>query len=115
LFQEQSKSLREWAKNITSVRENGKSIAAEYGEKLVSAFRTMKDVTSFLLDHWKEIAAIWGSFKLASWTMSPGGAAGGLTSMLGALGPESRAALWECYTLVFKAWPRISTKRSRKD
>ena len=92
LFQEQSKSLREWAKNITRVREDGKSIAAEYGEKLVSAFRTMKDVTSFLLDHWKEIAAIWGSFKLASWTMSPGGAAGGLTSMLGGLGPAAGAA-----------------------
>ena len=77
LFQEQSKSLREWAKNITRVREDGKSIAAEYGQKLVSAFRTMKDVTSFLLDHWKEIAAIWASAKFASW-MGPGaGAAAG--------------------------------------
>jgi len=87
LFQEQSKSLREWAKNITSVRENGKSIAAEYGEKLVSAFRTMKDVTSFLLDHWKEIAAIWGTMKFASW-MGPGtaGGAAGLGGLAPAIG-----------------------------
>jgi hypothetical protein len=77
LFQEQSKSLREWAKNITKIREDGKSIAAEYGEKLVSAFHTLKDVTAWLYDHWKEIAAIWASAKFASW-MGPGaGAAAG--------------------------------------
>jgi hypothetical protein len=92
LFQEQSKSLREWAKNITKIREDGKSIAAEYGEKLVSAFHTLKDVTSFLLDHWEQIAVIWGSFKLASWTMNSGGAAGGLASVFGGLAPAAGAA-----------------------
>ena len=76
LFQEQSKSLREWAKSITSVRENGKSIAAEYGEKLVSAFHTLKDITAFLLDHWKTLAVIWGSMKFASWMGGAGGAGG---------------------------------------
>ena len=78
LFQEQSKSLREWAKNITKIREDGKSIAAEYGEKLVSAFHTLKDVTAFLYDHWKEIAAIWGTMKFSSWMgMGAGATAGG--------------------------------------
>ena len=76
LFKEQTKSLREWAKNITRIREDGKSIAAEYGQKLVSAFHTLKDITAFLLDHWKTLAVIWGSMKFASWMGGAGGAGG---------------------------------------
>jgi len=97
VFQDVAKSLKSWAHEISHVREDGKSIASEYGRDLVSAFHTLKDVTAFLYDHWKEIAAIWGSMKFASW-MGPGafdgGAAGGagtvVTTVTGRLSEFAR-------------------------
>ena len=76
VFKDVSQSLQSWAKSITRVREDGKSIAAEYGEKLVSAFHTLKDVTSFLVENWKTLAAIWASMKFASWMPVGTGATG---------------------------------------
>ena len=88
VFQEITHSLQTWAKEISHVRQDGSTIVQEYGQDLVSAFHTMQDVTGFLLDNWKEIAAIWASFKLTSW-MGAGsmGGKGGLARALGAMAP----------------------------
>ena len=61
MFTEQTKSLREWAANLTKVREDGKSIAHEYGETIAKAFVTIKDVSGAIAEHWKVI----GGFLIA--------------------------------------------------
>ena len=75
LFAEKTKSLREFAKHITEIQANGKSIMQEYGEKLVTAFHMMQKATAFIADHWKLIAASWLAMK----------AGGGLAGLAGGM------------------------------
>ena len=82
VFKEVTKEIGVWAQKVTHIREDGKSIAHEYGEKLVDAFHAMEKATGFISDHWKAIAAIWAGAKLADWAKAPA-AAGGLMSSLG--------------------------------
>jgi hypothetical protein len=55
-------------------------------------FGVLKDTTLFIHDHWKAMAVLLGSMKLASWTMNSGAATGGLVSILGSLSPAAGAA-----------------------
>lgn len=66
MFGEQTKSLRDWAANLTRIRDDGKSIVTVYGEKLAKAFVTIKDVSGHIADHWKLIAGIVVAGKMAS-------------------------------------------------
>jgi hypothetical protein len=81
LFAAVSKELSEWAKHLTHAEHSVKPIAEVIGTKLVAGFHVAKDVTGWLVDHWKELAVIWGSFKLA-------GMAGGAAGFLGRVGEE---------------------------
>ena len=91
LFAAQTKSLRDWAASITRVREDGKSIAHEYGEKIAKAFTVIKDVSGSIAEHWKLIAGLVVANKLGGMVSGaartfggPGaGAAGGVAGMLG--------------------------------
>ena len=78
LFGEQTKSLREFAKHVTEIQKDGKSIATVWGEKLVKAFHILQDATKFIAAHWKEIAIIWGSAKMVGLVgmLSKGGIGG---------------------------------------
>ena len=79
LFAAQTQSLREWAASLTRVREDGKSIAHEYGEKIAKAFTLIKDVSGGIAQHWKLIAGMLVAGKV-------GGMMGGVSSWLGAAG-----------------------------
>lgn len=70
MFSQQTKSLRDWAANLTKIRDDGQSIVATYGEKLAKAFTTIKDVSGSIAQHWKLIAGLFVAGKL-------GGMAGG--------------------------------------
>jgi hypothetical protein len=65
MFKEQTKSLSEWVDKIRTVKEDGKSIMAIYGEKIAGAFQTIKSATGFIVDHWKSLIAIYAASKLA--------------------------------------------------
>jgi len=82
MFGEQTKALRDWAANLTKIRDDGKSIAHEYGEKLAKAFTTIKDVSGAIAEHWKLIAGIFVAGKMAS----------GLRSMAGFFGSTGAGA-----------------------
>ena len=58
MFGEQTKALRDWAANLTKIRQDGQSIAHEYGEKIAKAFVTIKDVSGAIAEHWKLIAGM---------------------------------------------------------
>jgi hypothetical protein len=80
-FREVSKELQTWAKEVTRVKEDGKSIAREYGDKLVKVFHAAEKATKFIAENWRSIALVWGSMKFASWAKGPGGA--GVAGLLG--------------------------------
>lgn len=67
VFKEVARTAAEWAKGLTEVRENGKSAAKVYADKLVGAFHFLKDATAFISDHWKSIAAVFVATKMTSW------------------------------------------------
>ena len=92
LFKEQTSSLREWAANMTQVRESGKSIAHEYGEKIAKAFTSIKDVSGSIAQHWKLIGGLLVANKIGGMLGGMGrafapvggvGMAGGMGGMLG--------------------------------
>lgn len=79
LFAAISKELNSWANSMLKAEKGAKPLAEAFGEKLVKAFKVAKDVTGWLVDHWKQLAAIWAGFKLA-------GMAGGAAGFLGRVG-----------------------------
>jgi hypothetical protein len=91
LFKEQTSSLREWAANMTQVRESGKSIAHEYGEKIAKAFTFIKDVSGSIAQHWEVIGGLFVANKIGGMLSGMGRAfapvggvrAGGVGGMLG--------------------------------
>jgi len=95
VFEEVTKTVGEWAAKLNEVRENGKSVSAIYGDRLVSAFHFLKDATVFIADHWQAIAAVLVSSKMGAWmealsgakhgAAAAGGAAGGLGGAVGAM------------------------------
>lgn len=85
-----AKELDGWAKSITKAEKGAKPLAEAFGEKLVKAFHTAKEITGWLVDHWKEIAAIWAGFKLAGMA---GGASGFLTKVSDLIGGNVGAAM----------------------
>lgn len=66
VFKEVTKEVRSWAHHMGQAQLSGKSISEVYGQKLVTAFQYMKGATSFIADHWKSIALIFGASKLTS-------------------------------------------------
>ena len=84
MFGEQTKALREWAANLTKIRQDGQSIAHEYGEKIAKAFTTIKDVSGAIAEHWKLIAGMLVVGKLGGMATSVLGAFGGGKSKEGA-------------------------------
>jgi hypothetical protein len=89
LFKEQTSALREWATSLTQIREDGKSIAHEYGEKIAKAFTTIKEVSGSIAQYWKLIAGMLIASKIGSVlggmgrAFSGGGATGAAGGMLG--------------------------------
>jgi hypothetical protein len=84
LFAAQTQSLREWAANLTRIREDGKSISQEYGEKIAKAFTVIKDASGGIAQHWKLIAGMLVAGKVGGMMKGalgafgvPAGAAGG--------------------------------------
>ena len=95
VFREVTKEIGAWAEHVTRVQEGGKSITRDYGQKLVTVFGYLKDTTSFIADHWKSIALIFGASKLvgmteglAAWGKKggAGGIAGAAAGAAGAVG-----------------------------
>jgi hypothetical protein len=78
LFREQSKALSEWVQKIRTVKEDGKGLVTIYGEKIASAFNTIKSATTFIFSHWKLLFGMYAASKMSSafggW--SKGGASG---------------------------------------
>ncbi len=95
LFHAIGDSLDSFANRLGQIGENGKPLIETYANKLVSAFETLQRVTSFLLDHWKQIAAVWAGMKIAggiSGLAGSMGKAGGLGAMLKGSGSPSAGA-----------------------
>jgi archaellum component FlaC len=89
IFREQSKSLSEWVQKIRTVKEDGKSLVTIYGEKVASAFNTIKSATVFIASHWKILLGMFAASKLSgalAGMASKGGSAGGVAGALGAVG-----------------------------
>jgi hypothetical protein len=84
VFKEVVQSLRRVAKHVTELREDGQSLMQVYGAKLVNAFHAVESASKWIVHHWKEILAIWGSAKFAGFLKGGGlatlfgGAAGGI-------------------------------------
>jgi len=93
VIKEISNTLREAAKYAESIGASGQTIAHEYGEKLVDAFKFLANASKLILDHWKEIALVWAGMKMAGFASGLGGlggraagaAAGAATQATGAL------------------------------
>lgn len=77
VFKEVTKELALWGRNMSAMRDSGKSLSSEIGGKLVTAFGYLKSTTSFIADHWKSIALIWGASKAAGWAQGLSGWAKG--------------------------------------
>ena len=87
-FAQGTKGLSDWATKLREMREDGRSMMSIYGDKLASAFESMKSATGFMADHWKAIAAVWGASKLANLVGGWGGAgkaAAGVGGIAGAM------------------------------
>jgi hypothetical protein len=96
LFEEVTKELGQWAKKISEIRENGKGLAQEYGDKLVGVFHSLEKSTGFMAEHWKAIALIFASSKLGGALgvgMGGAGAGMGLGELLS--GSKSRGSMGE--------------------
>lgn len=88
LFREQTKSLGEWVQKLRTVKEDGKSIMALYGEKIAGAFQTIKEATGFIVEHWKLLLGLYATSKFASFVSGYAGKAsgGGIAGSAGAVG-----------------------------
>lgn len=89
LFKEITQSVRDWAGEMTRVQASGRSIAHEYGEKLVTAFGYLKSATGFIKDNWMVIAGLFGASKFAGMAGSVaawGGKTGAAAAVAGAAG-----------------------------
>ena len=84
LFREQTKNLSEWVQKLRSVREDGKSIMQIYGEKIASAFRSIKWTTGFIVDHWKSLLTMYAASKFAGAMSGFGGGRAGAGGIVGA-------------------------------
>lgn len=93
LFKEQSKALSEWVQKIRTVKEDGKSIIAIYGEQIASAFQTIKSATGFIVDHWKSLIAIFAASKLAGMMSGFAGKAASLGAGAGGLAAGAVGAM----------------------
>lgn len=78
-----SKELKSWAEHLEKAEKGSRPLIDIWGDKLKGAFMTIKDVSGFLVDHWKVLAGIWATFKVGSMA---GGAAGALGSIGQAIG-----------------------------
>ena len=78
VFSEVAKTLGEVSKYLKSANAEGKPMVEVYGQKLVGAFRDVKDATMFVADHWKTIAVIWASFKVPKGLEMLAGITGGI-------------------------------------
>lgn len=83
LFSAIGGSLDGFAQRLNSLGEGGKPLIETYANRLVEAFHVMATTTTFLLDHWKQIAAVWAGMKVAGGVSGlagslKGGGAGGL-------------------------------------
>jgi hypothetical protein len=80
-----TQKLGEWVKHLKEASETGKPLIQAYSEKLLKAVQTIADLSGKVFSHWKEIALIWGSSKVASFLSGMGGLAG-IGSKLGGFG-----------------------------
>lgn len=67
---------------------DGRTLGQVYGEKIVSALKTVQDVSGKILEHWKAFAVIWASIKIGSKLEGVGSfiaatTAGGPSAMMG--------------------------------
>jgi hypothetical protein len=92
--------LKGWTDKLAEAKKHGHDIVAEYGDKLLGAFKFLEKVTRALLDNWKEIAAIFVATKAESWIKGLGalGGAGkkegeGAGGFMGAIGKFSSKLL----------------------
>jgi hypothetical protein len=95
LFREQSKSLSEWVQKLRTVKEDGKSLVAIYGEKIAGAFQTIKQATAFIVDHWKLLLGLYATSKFASFASGFAGkssAVGKADVVAGAIGEAGAGA-----------------------
>lgn len=87
LFKEVANTLQGWAKSLKEAKESGHSMTQQFGEKLVSGFRTLQSVSGFIKDHWISIAAVFGAIKAKELATSLAGSLQGIgTSIGGGLG-----------------------------
>lgn len=86
LFEEIAQSLHKWAKYLREAKENGKPLIDMFADKLVKAFHTLQDITGFIADHWKSIAATYAMIKAGGLLTSAAGGLGGLAGGLGGAG-----------------------------
>lgn len=78
VFAEVTKQIGEWAHYLDHADKGSKSILDTWSVKLLDAFHTMKDITVFIAEHWKLIAASWAAMKVGGGLTSVGGRLGGM-------------------------------------
>ena len=61
-----------------------------WSHTILDVFHQLQSVSGFLVDHWKELAAIWATFKIGSMAS---GVAGGLGGLAGAIGGNIGGAM----------------------
>jgi hypothetical protein len=94
IFREQSKSLSEWVQKLRTIKEDGKSLVSIYGDKIASAFNTIKSAVvtigsglKDLLPYWKIFAGAWALSKVGKFAgaMSGGHGEGGAGGAMGTM------------------------------
>lgn len=93
-FQYVANQLARFQKYLAVSVGDGKTLGQVYGEKIVSALKTVQEVSGKILEHWKALAVIWAGVKAGSviegfgGLMGKGGVGGGgpLGAVFGRLG-----------------------------
>jgi hypothetical protein len=92
VFTRVGKRLEEWSKYLRQARDEGKPLIDAFADKLVKAFDRLESATRFMLDHWREIAAVIAAMKVKDIASQLQTTAAGISGM-GAIGAGARGAL----------------------
>jgi len=80
-----AQKLEVWRKHLSQVTADGRTLVQVYGDKLLSAFKTLEKITGGILSNWKAIAAVFVTSKFSD-------VAGSLSGFLGKGAPKGGSA-----------------------
>jgi len=87
VFKEVATRLESWVKHLREARAGAKPLIDEFSGKLLSAFKTLADITSTLKEHWMSIGAVVAGMKVGGLLTGIAGALGSAGGALGGGGP----------------------------